>query len=233
MGFIITETLSNAEAFQPDRQSARAASVFCTRDSCAQVFVKIGARLSVVFSTSLGSGGFVGGARTSSLLSSRWSIWTWHTKVKAQATNVDIAMAPEEESAKDGLGEDVENAIEGSFGVRRDDVPAFAHAPGDRVQEPETDSPKSANSVNPVDIGTEITSLATSIEEDGPSDEDEGNNTEDEVTPFIGAFDQGANQKSDSHDLIDQDSIQNGWPRKPSGQQKVEEQQWPCEEPYQ
>jgi hypothetical protein len=141
-------------------------------------------------------------------------------------------MAPEEESAKDGLGEEVENTIEDSFGIRRDDVPAFAHAPGDRVQEPETDSPKAANSVNPVDVGTEITSLATSIEDDSPSDEEEGKNTEDEVTPFIGAFNQGANQKSDSHDLIDQDSIQNGWPWKPGGQQNVEEQQWPCEEPY-
>lgn len=197
------------------------ASVFCTRDSCAQVFVKIGARLSVVYSTSLDSGGFVsrvvGGARTSSLLSSRWSIWTWYTKVKAQATNVDITMAPEEESAKDGLGEDVENAVEDSFGVRRDDVPAFAHAPGDRVQEPETDSPKTANGVNPVDIGTEITSMATSIENDGPSDEEQGSAAEGEVTPFIGAFDQGANQTSDNHDLIDQDSIQNGWPWKPGG----------------
>jgi len=97
-------------------------------------------------------------------------------------------MAPEEESAKDGLGEEVENAIEDSFRIRCDDVPAFAHAPGDRVQEPETDSPKAANSVNPVDVGTEITSLATSIEDDSPSDEEEGRNTEDEVTPFIGAF---------------------------------------------
>jgi hypothetical protein len=238
MNFILTESVSNAEAFQLDRQSARVASVFCTRDSCAQVFIKIGARLSVAYSTSLDSGrvvcGAVGGAWTSNLFgswSSRCSICIWHTKVKAQATNVDIAMAPEEESAKDRLGEDVENAVEGSFGVRRDDVPAFAHAPGDRVQEPETNSPKAANSVNPVDIGTEITSMATSIEEDGPSDEEEGNTAEDEVTPFIGAFDQGANQTSDDHDLFDQDSIQNGWPRKPGGQQKVEEQQWPCEEP--
>src|SRR5438034_1240000 len=118
MDFILTETASNAEAFQLDRQSARVESVFCTRDSCAPVFVKIGARLSVVYSTSLGSGGCVSRvvcgrrARTSSLLSSRWSIWSWYTKVKAQAANVDIAMAPEEESGKDGLGEEVENAVE-------------------------------------------------------------------------------------------------------------------------
>lgn len=226
------------KAFQLDRQSARVESMFCTRDSCAQVFVKIGARLSVVYSTSLDSGGCVSRvvcgrrARTSSLLSSRWSIWTWYTKVKAQAANVDIAMAPEEESAKDGLGEEVENAVEDSFGVRRDDVPAFAHAPGDRIQEPETDGPNTANSVNPVDIGTEITRLAASIEDNGPSDEEEGNNTEDEVAPFIGAFDQGANQKGNNHDLIDQDSIQNGWPRNPGRQQNVEEQQRPCEEVY-
>jgi hypothetical protein len=241
MNFILTETVSNAEAFQLDRQSARVASVFCTRDSYAQVFIKMGARMSAVYSTSLGSGRIVcggravGGARTSNLLgsrSSRCSIRIWYTKVKAQATNVDIAMAPEEESAKDGLGEEVQNTVEDSFGVRRDNVPAFAHAPSDRVQEPETNSPKTANSVNPVDIGTEITSMATSIENDGPSDEEEGNNTEDEVTPLIRAFDQGTNQTSDNHDLIDQDSIQNGWPRKPGGQQKVEEQQWPCEEPY-
>ena len=98
-------------------------------------------------------------------------------------------MAPEEKSTKDGLTEDVENSVEDSFGVRRDDVPAFTHAPGDGVQEPETDNPSAADSVDPVDIGTEITSMATSIEEDGPGDEEEGSTAEDEVTPFIGAFD--------------------------------------------
>jgi hypothetical protein len=182
-----------------------------------------------VYSTSLDSGGgsrvacAVGGTCSSSLLGSRSSIRTWDTKVKAQATNVDIAMAPEEKSAKDGLAEDVENTVEGSFGVRRDDIPAFTHAPGDGVQEPEADNPSCAYSVDPVDIGTEITSMATGIEEDGPGDEEEGKSAEDEVAPFIGGFDQGANQKSDNEDLIDQDSIQNSWPRKPSRQQKVEE----------
>ena len=81
-------------------------------------------------------------------------------------------MAPEEKSAKDGLAEDVENTVEDSFGVRRDDIPAFTHAPGDGVQAPETDSPKTADSVDSVDIGTEITSKATSIEDDGPGDEE-------------------------------------------------------------
>jgi hypothetical protein len=141
-------------------------------------------------------------------------------------------MAPEEKSAKDGLAEDVKDTVEGSFGVRRDDIPAFTHAPGDGVQEPEADSPSTTHSVDPVDIGTEITSMATGIEDDGPGDKEEGKTAKDKVTPFIGAFDQGANQTSDNHDLIDQDSIQNSWPRKPGGQQKVEEQQWCCEEPY-
>jgi hypothetical protein len=189
-----------------------------------------------VYSTSLDSGRsrvVCGGCATcsSNLLGSRNSIRTWDTKVKAQATNVDIAMAPEEKSAKDGLAEDVEDTVEDSFGVRRDDIPAFTHAPGDGVQEPEGHGPSSAHSVDPVDIGTEITSMATGIEDDGPGDEEEGKTAEDKVTPFIGAFDQGANQTSDNHDLIEQDSIQNSWPRKPSGQQEVEEQQWRCEEP--
>lgn len=181
--FSLTEIGSNAEVFQLGRQSAKSSiRILHQGDSCAQAFIKIGARLSVVYSTSLGSGGCVVGrsrvvcstcARSSILLGSRSSRGSiWHTKVKAQATNVDIAMAPEEKSAKDGLAEDVENTVEDSFGVRRDDIPAFTHAPGDGVQAPETDSPKTAESVDSVDIGTEITSKATSIEDDGPGDEE-------------------------------------------------------------
>lgn len=41
---------------------------------------------------------------------------------ETQASGVDVAMAPEEESTEDGLGHDVENTVEDGLGVGRDNV---------------------------------------------------------------------------------------------------------------
>jgi hypothetical protein len=116
------------------------------------------AQLSVISSVSLDGGGRVvdwssvirGGraitdALTSNTIASvigvnsllrsntNWTIYSWLTYVKAKARDVDVAVAPDEESAEDGLGEDVKNAVEDSFRVGGDNIAALGQAPRDGV----------------------------------------------------------------------------------------------------
>ena len=56
--------------------------------------------------------------------------------METEARGVNIAMTPEQKSAKDGLGEEVQNTVEDSLGVWGDDIAALADTPCDRVQQP-------------------------------------------------------------------------------------------------
>ena len=68
--------------------------------------------------------------------------------LKAETGWVDVLVTPEEEGTEDGLGHDIEHAIEGGFGVGRDDVASFRETPGDGVEEPEEDGPDAADEVD-------------------------------------------------------------------------------------
>jgi hypothetical protein len=162
------------------------------------------------------SGGIIGDTLTSNAITSvssvssllgsdsaRWTNHAWLTDIETKASNVDVAVAPDEKSAEDGLGKDIEDTVEDSFRVRGDNVPTLGQAPSDGVQEPETDCPDAANGVSPIDVGTEHASVAATFEDNGPGDKEEGNAAEDEIAPFVGALDQGPDQASDNHDLID------------------------------
>ena len=133
-------------------------------------------------------------------------------------------MAPEEESAEDGLGENVKDTVEDSFRVRCDDVATLAHAPRNGIDAPKTDDPDSAHGVELINICAECGSVAATVEDNRAGNDEEGNDAKDEKSPFVGAVNQGTDQTSDNHDLIDQDCDANSRPWKASGQEKVEEQ---------
>ena len=71
------------------------------------------------------------------------------TDVKTETSRVNVAMTPKQKGAEDWLSEEVENAVEDSLGVRRDDVATFADTPRDRVEEPEEDGEDTADQVDP------------------------------------------------------------------------------------
>lgn len=98
-------------------------------------------------------------------------------------------MAPEEESAEDGLGHEVEDTIEDSFGVRGNDIATLRQAPGDGIQEPDKDGPDTDDSVGLQNVGAENASVATTLEHNRPGDKEEGNGAECEVSPLVGALD--------------------------------------------
>lgn len=104
---------------------------------------------------------------------------------ETQTGGVNIAVAPQEERAEDGLGHDVEDAVEDGFGVGRDDVAALGEAPGDGVEEPEEDGPDAADEVDAGDVGAERGGVLAGGPGHGPGDPEEGEAAEDEVAPLV------------------------------------------------
>lgn len=105
--------------------------------------------------------------------------------VDAEAVGVDVAVTPEEEGTEDGLGQDVENAVEDGLGVGGDDVAALAQAPGDRVEEPEEDGPHGASDVGAMHVGSEGACVLASDPGHLPRDEEESGAAEGEETPLL------------------------------------------------
>lgn len=122
-------------------------------------------------------------------------------------------MAPEEESAEDGLGHEVDDTVEDSFGVRGNDIATLRQAPGDGIQEPDEDGPDADDGVDLQNIGTENASVATTLEHNSPGDKEEGYGAECEVSPLVGALDQGTNKTSYNHNLVDENGVEDSWRR--------------------
>ena len=68
--------------------------------------------------------------------------------IEAQGSRINIAMTPEQQSTEAWFGKDVENTIEDSFGVRRDDVATLAESPGNRIKEPQEHGPAAAEQID-------------------------------------------------------------------------------------
>ena len=105
---------------------------------------------------------------------------------QAQTRWVDIFVAPKQQSAEDGFGHNVEDAVEDGLRVGRDDVAALREPPGDWVEEPEEDGPDAADEVGAVDVGAESEGVFTRGPGYGPGDPEEGKAAEDEVAPLLG-----------------------------------------------
>ena len=103
----------------------------------------------------------------------------------AKARWLDVLVTPKEESTEYRLSHDVQNAVEDSFGIRRDHVTALGESPSDRVQEPEEDSPDTANQVYFGHIWANGSSVLARGPGDSPGDPEEGNAAESKVTPLI------------------------------------------------
>lgn len=114
----------------------------------------------------------------------------------SQTLNVDVAMAPDEESTETScsrsaevkssclveltLREDVQYAVEDGLGVTGNDIATLRETPRNRVQEPEADSPDTDNGVGSQDICSNRTGIGATLEDDGVCDEEEGNRAEGE-----------------------------------------------------
>ena len=107
------------------------------------------------------------------------------TDVKAKTGGIDVAVTPQEEGTEDWLSHNIEDSVEDSLRVGRDDVSTLRQSPGDGVEEPKEDGPDTADEVRPGDVAAESSGMLASGPGNRPCDKEEGNESKGEVTPFI------------------------------------------------
>ena len=94
-------------------------------------------------------------------------------------------MAPEEESTEDRLGHDIEDTVEDGLRVRGNDIATLRQTPGDGVEEPEEDGPRTADKIGLADVGTERVGVFASSPGHGPGNPEESYAAKDEVAPLF------------------------------------------------
>ena len=93
-------------------------------------------------------------------------------------------MAPDEKSTENRLRHQIQDAVEDSLRVWRDDVATLTETPCDRVQAPEGESPNTTDEEGAVHIGAESLGVLTCDPTYIVGDEEEGDAAEDEVRPL-------------------------------------------------
>ncbi len=93
---------------------------------------------------------------------------------KSEPRGIDLAVAPEEQGAEDGLGEHVEDGVEGRLGVGRDEVAAFGNAPGDGIEEPEEGGEGAALEEDGGHVFAQVARVQASFEGEDPYDVEQG-----------------------------------------------------------
>ena len=93
-------------------------------------------------------------------------------------------MTPEQESTEDWLGQDVQDTVEHSLRVGRDDIATFRKSPSNRVEEPEKGGPSANNDVGFRNIGPNRRRVLAAGPDESPRNPKESEASEDVVSPL-------------------------------------------------
>lgn len=105
-------------------------------------------------------------------------------KPTAEASGFNIAVTPEQESTKNWLGQDVQDTVEHSFRVGRDDIATFRKSPSYRVEEPEEGGPSADDEVSSRDIRPNRRRVLAAGPDESPRNPKESEASEDVVSPL-------------------------------------------------
>lgn len=145
--------------------------------------------------------------------------------VQTKVSRVDVAVAPDEKSAEDRFGENVENTVEDSLRVGRDEVGTLTNRPGNRVENPQKGSQRSADEERPAHVRAHGVGVSASLPDEDVNDPEKGGATESEVAPLISRLDESTSQAGDDHDFVNQDQEKGCGPWHASGKEQVHQQQ--------
>ena len=93
-------------------------------------------------------------------------------------------MSRQKDGAEDGLGQDVQDTIEGSLAIWGDDIATLAETPGDGVEEPEEDGPYASDEVNFANVRAQMVGMLAGGPSDSPGDHEEGEHAKGPVAPL-------------------------------------------------
>jgi hypothetical protein len=171
------------------------------------------------------------GARSANLVLNSGVLLVVVVDVKTKTGRVDTAVTPDEKSTEDRLGDQIEDTVEDCLRVRRDDVATLADTPGERVQDPEKSGERTAQSEATTDILAENVGVTAALPDEDPDDVEESKAAEGEVTPLVGATDEGTNETGNNHDFINKNDEEDSGPGKSGGQHQVEKKERGSDEP--
>lgn len=150
---------------------------------------------------------------------------------ESKLSRINLVVAEDEQEAKDGLGEDIQDTVEDGLGVGVDDIAALGQAPGDRVQEPQEEGQHATLHERALDGSPKGIRMTATINGKLVGDEEEGGRAEGEVSPLVGSLGQGADQAADDHDLVGEDGDQDGGPGESRREEEVRQKQRRRDEP--
>lgn len=98
---------------------------------------------------------------------------------------VNISVTKKKQGTEDGLGKNIENTVEDSFGVGSNDVATLRHTPSNWVKEPEEDSPSTTHEEGSGHRRIDGGGVQASNENDIVCNAEECYGSEDKVTPLV------------------------------------------------
>jgi len=171
------------------------------------------------------------GARRADLILDSGVLLVVVVDVETEASRVDVTVTENEESAEDRLGDQIEDTIEDSLRIRRDDIATLTDTPGDRVQDPKEGGERAAHGEAAADILTENVGVTAALPDKDPNNVEESSAAEGEVTPLVGTTDESTNKTGDNHDFINENDEEDSRPGKSGGQHQVEKKERSGDEP--
>lgn len=141
------------------------------------------------------------------------------TNVQAHAGGLNALVADDEHQAEEGFGAGVQDAVEDGLRVGVEDIAAFAETPGDGVEEPDEQGQDATAEEDLVDVAAESLGVLATRYGERVDDPQEGGAAERVVAPLIPRPYQSADQAGDDHDFVEEDGVQDGWPRHASSQE--------------
>ena len=113
---------------------------------------------------------------------------------KTEAGGVDVAVAPDQQSAENRLGKQVEDTVEVSLAVGRDDIATLAETPSKRVQDPKDGGEGAAGEEGPTNVAAEGLGAAAGFPDENIQDVEEGDAAKDKIAPLVAAEDKSTNE---------------------------------------
>lgn len=151
--------------------------------------------------------------------------------VEAKTGRIDVSVTKDQKTTKDWLGEEIEDTIEDSLRVGRNDVATFAKTPSNRVEDPEESGEGTTHEKGACNIGTKCRCVATGFPDEDVDNIEKSNATESEVAPLVGALDEGTYKASYDHNFIDKNDEKGSRPWHASSQEEIHQKKRSSDEP--
>ena len=151
--------------------------------------------------------------------------------VQTKSGRVNVAVTPDEKSTKDRLSQHIEDTVKDGLGVGRNVVATLTKAPSDGVKRPQKRGQGTTLEESSADILAHGTCVLASFPGELVDDVEQRSAAKRKVAPLVAGSDEGACETSDDHDLVNEDSEENGRPGHASGEEQVGEQKRSGDDP--